>query len=90
LIDMPPGPDVGERNPQCTAGVAYGRACCHRAERHDLRDPVFTVLFGDVCDNFIAPLDAEVGIDIRHRDAVRIEKPLEEQVELQRIEIGDA
>ena len=35
------------------------------------------------------PVDAEVDVEIRHRDAFGIEEALEQQAEAQRIEIGD-
>ena len=42
---------------------------------------------GDVFDHVAAPPHAEVDIDIGHRHALRIEKALEQQVILQRIDV---
>jgi hypothetical protein len=61
----------------------------HRSERDDLRDTVLAVFFRHVRNHFVAPLDAEIGIDVGHRDAVRIEESFEEQIEPDRIEVGD-
>ena len=82
--------DVGERDAERAARIADRRARRHRPERDDLRDPVLAVLVDDVLDDFIAPLDAKVGIDIRHRDAFGVQEALEDQPELDRVEIGDA
>ena len=42
-----------------------------------------------VADDFVAPVLAEVDVEIRHRHALGIEKALEQQPEADRIEIGD-
>ena len=41
-------------------------------------------------DHAVAPLHAEVYVEVRHRHPLRVEKPFEQQVVAQRIEIGDA
>jgi hypothetical protein len=97
-IESPPGPEginlatrsTSERHRERAARVAHRRARGHRPERDDLRDAVLAVFFGDVDDHFVAPLDAEIGVDIGHRDAVRIEEALEDQLELDRVDVGDA
>ena len=48
------------------------------------------VLALDVFDHFLASKIAEIDIDIGHRNALGIEKSLEQQAELERIEIGNA
>ena len=45
---------------------------------------------GDVLDDPVAALHAEVDVEVRHRDAFGIQEALEQQVVLDRIEIGDA
>src|SRR5882724_11836040 len=40
-------------------------------------------------DNFCASADAEINVDVRHRDALGIQKTLEEEVVFQRIDISD-
>ena len=41
-------------------------------------------------DDFCPSAHAEINIDVRHRNPLRIEKTLEEQIVLQRIDVGDA
>ena len=61
----------------------------HRAERDDLRDALLAVFLADVFDHFAAPAHAEVDVDIGHRDALGVQEALEEQIVLQRIDVGD-
>ena len=82
-VDLPVGhfqhaPDVAQR-----------RARLQRSEGDDLRDAVGAVALLHVGDHLVAPLLAEVDVEIRHRHAVRIEEALEEQAEAERIEVGD-
>ena len=70
--------------------VADHRLRGHRAVGDDLRDAVAPVALGDVIDDPVAALHAEVHVEVRHRDALRIQEPLEQQVIAQRVEIGDA
>jgi len=62
---------------------------CHGAEGDDLADVVVAVLFLDVADDLFTALIAEIDVDVRHRDALGIEKTLEDQVIADRIEVGD-
>ena len=41
-------------------------------------------------DHLGSPAHAEVDIDIRHRNSLRVKETLEEEVVLERIDIGDA
>ncbi len=43
-----------------------------------------------VFDQLAAPAHAEVDVDIGHGDALGVQKTLEEQVVLQRVNVGDA
>jgi hypothetical protein len=43
----------------------------------------------DVLDHLAATLEAEVDVDVGHRHPFRIEEALEQQVELERINVGD-
>ena len=47
------------------------------------------VLLGDVADHLAAPTLVEVDVEVRHRDPLGVEEPLEEQAVLQRVEVGD-
>jgi hypothetical protein len=71
------------------ADVAQHAARLQGAEGDDLRDPVAAVALLDVGDHFVAPLLAEVDVEIRHRHALGIEEALEQEAEAHRIEIGD-
>ena len=61
----------------------------HRSEGGDLGDFVFAVLLLHVVDDFHPAGVVEVDVEIRHRDAVGVEEALEQQLEFQRIEVGD-
>ena len=62
----------------------------HRPERDDLRDVLAAVLARDVVDDLAAAALAEVDVDVGQRDALGVEEALEDQVELERIDVGDA
>ena len=83
LVDRPVG-DV-----EHAAGVAHRGARHHRPEGDDLRDLVAAVLLGDVVDDLVAAVDREVDVDVRHRLAARVEEALEEEVVLDRVDVGD-
>ena len=73
------------------ADVADDGAGRHRAERHDLADALASaVLLLDVADDLLAPVLAEVDVDVGHRDALAVQEPLEEQVVRQRVDVRDA
>ena len=70
-------------------GVAHGVAGLDRAERDDLRDVVASVALGGVADHLVAVTRVEVHVDVGHRHTTRVEEPLEQQVVLDRVEVGD-
>ncbi len=72
------------------AHVLNRRLRRHRAERDDLRHIVAPIFLRDVVDHLAAPVHAEIDVDIRHRHALRIQKALEQQLMLQRVEIGNS
>ena len=80
---------VAVRHVHGAAHVLDGRLGRHGAEGDDLRHVLAAVLVGDVIDHFAAPVHAEVDVDIGHGDALGIQKALEEQIVLQRIDVGD-
>ena len=69
--------------------VAHHGPRLHRAERDDLRDVARAVLAGDVLDDFAAAALAEVDVDVGQRDALGVEEALEDEVVLDRIDVGD-
>ncbi len=61
----------------------------HRAEGDDLRDVLAAVLARDVLDDLAAAPFAEVDVDIGQRHALGVEEALEDQVEVDRVDVGD-
>ena len=79
---------VGEA--ERAAGVADGRLGRHGPERDDLRDVVRAVPAPYVVEDVVPAVVGEVHVDVRHRDTLRIEEPLEEEIVLDRVEVRDA
>ena len=69
--------------------VAHHRPRLHRAESDDLGDVGAAVLLGDVLDDLAAPPLAEVDVDVGQRHALGVQEALEDQVVLDRIDVGD-
>ena len=82
-VDLP----IGHR--QHPADVAQHGARLQFAEGDDLRDAVAAVFLLDVADHLVAPVLAEIDVEIGHRHPLGVEEPLEQQPEAQRVEIGD-
>ena len=61
----------------------------HGAVGDDLRYALAAVLLRHVVDHPVAPVHAEIDVEVRHRDTLGIEKALEQQVMADRIEIRD-
>ena len=83
LVDLPVGhfehaPDIAQH----AAGL-------QRAEGDDLRHLIAPVALLHVVDHLVAPLLAEIDVEVRHRHALRIEEALEQETEADRIEVGD-
>ena len=68
----------------------HGRLRLHRPEGDDLGDVLTAVLPRDVLDDLAATALAEVDVDIRQRHALGVQEALENEVVLQRIDVGDA
>src|SRR5580700_3948738 len=81
--------DFTVRNIHGAANIFDGGFSGHGAEGDDLRNIFAAVFMGDVVDQFAATAHAEVDVDIRHGDAFRIQKALEQQVVLQWIDVGN-
>ena len=77
------------RYTQNARNVANDRLCRHRSERNDLRNVAVPVLASDVIDDFLPAFVTEINVEIRHRDTLRIQKALKQQIILQRIDVGD-
>ncbi len=73
-----------------TGYVLYGVLRGHGCVGDDVGAVLFAVLVHHPAKHLAAPVVVEVGVDIRQRDAVRIEEALEQQVVLQRVDLRDA
>ena len=69
--------------------IAHDRFCTERAEGRDLRHRTLTVFVADVFDHLAAPVLAKVHVDVGRRHALRIQKPLEQQLVFDRVDVGD-
>ena len=61
----------------------------HGSERDDLADRVLAVLLFHIINHPVAIALAEINVEVGHGNPLRIEKALEQQVVLQRIQIGN-
>ena len=80
---------IGIADVEHAADVADGHSRRHRAEGNDLGNMVIAVEAVDIVNDFTAAVDAEVHIDIRHGDALGIEKALEEETVFDGIDVRD-
>ena len=70
------------------AYILNGGFCRHGVEGNDLRDLVVAVLAFDVLDDLAPAVHAEVDVYIGHGDALGIEEAFEEQLVLERVDVG--
>ena len=63
--------------------------CRHGPKRDDLRHVFPAVLLRDVVNHFAAAVHAEINVNVGQGNALRIQEALEEQIVLQRVEVGD-
>ncbi len=47
------------------------------------------IFAADVLDHLVAPVLAEIDVEVRHRHALGVQEPLEQQAEAQRVQVGD-
>src|SRR5438045_1960016 len=81
--------NVGVRHVERAAHVLNGGLRGHRAEGDDLADGVASVELRDVVDYFGPPVDAEVNVNVGHRDALGVEEALEQKIILERVHVRD-
>ncbi len=81
--------DLAVGHLQHAADVAHDAPGLQRAEGDDLRHALVAIAVLHVADDPLAPVLAEVDVEVRHRDAVGVQEALEQQVEAKRIEVGD-
>ena len=82
--------DIGIRHVERASDVPHDGLRLHRPEGDDLRDVLAAVLPRDVVDHFAAAPLAEVHVDIGQRHALGVQEALEDEIELERIDVGDA
>ena len=76
---------LAEGHLQDPAHVAHGGLGQKRAEGDDLAHLVLAVAVLDIADHLLAPVHAEVDVEIRHRHAFGVQEALEQQVVAQGI-----
>ncbi len=81
--------DKTVRMAQNTANVANHCFRRHGSEGDDLRYRFTAIHLSDVIDNLVAFFHTEIDIEVRHGNTFGVEEAFEQQVEFQRIEIGD-
>ena len=80
---------VRQRIVHHAADVLDRRLRGHLSERHDVRDVVRPVAARHVVEDALAAGVVEVDVDIGHGDAVGVEEAFEQEVVLERIDVGD-
>ena len=81
---------VGVRDVHGPANVFDCGLRGHGAEGDDLGHVVAPIFLCDVLNDLAPPVHAKINIDIRHGHALRVQKALEQQLMLQRVDIGDS
>ena len=81
--------DIAERDTEGSPDIANHRLGRHRPEGDDLTHSIFAVLLLHVLDHLFTAIHAEVDVDVRHRDPVRVEESFKDEVVFERAEIGD-
>ena len=82
--------DLAVGHLQHAADIAQHAARLQGAEGDDLRDAVAAITLLHVTDHLVAPVLTEVDVEVRHRNALGIEKALEQKAETDRVQIGDS
>ena len=73
------------------ADIAHHALRFQFSKGNDLRDPAFAVFLANVFEHFTPPCFAKIHrVDVRHRDALGIQKAFEDQSVLQWIDVGNA
>src|SRR3989344_7432767 len=70
--------------------TAHGSARCHSAEGDDLRDAILSIFLLDVLQHFVASRICKIHVNIRHADALRVQKAFKKQLVVQRINIRNS
>ena len=74
---------------QHTAHVADRRTRRHGAKGHDLAHRLLAVFKLDIVNHAVAVRLAKINVEVGHGDPLGVQKPLKQQVVLQRIQVGN-
>ena len=74
---------------QHASHVAHRRLGQQRAEGDDLAHLVGAIFALHIADHLLAAVHAEIDVEIRHADPLRVQEALEQQVIAQRVQVGD-
>ena len=80
----------GIRQIHHTPHIPDDSPCRKRTKRNDLRHTVSAVLFNDVIDHFLPPLETEIHVDIGHGNTFRIQETLKNQMIPDRVDIRNS
>ena len=80
---------LGVLQPHHAGHVLQAGLARHRSECGDHGHLVVAVLLAHVVDDFHAAGVVEVDVEVGHGNTVRVQEALEQQVEFQRVEVGD-
>ena len=75
---------------QHSAYVPNHTSGCHGTEGDNLADVIRPVFPCHIVNDFLTAFVAEVHVNIRHADTLRVQEPFEQQLILQRIQHGNA
>ena len=78
---------LGIADAERPADVAHRLFGLHRTKGNDLRNTILTVFARHVVDDLRPAFIAEVDVDIRHADTLRIEKTFKDQIVFDRVDV---
>ena len=77
------------RHIQDACHIAHSVLRHHLTKGHNVTHAAFAVLLCTIFNHLVAAVILNISIDIRHRNTVRVQEALEEQMVFERIEIGN-
>ena len=83
------GIHCGQFHIQHAPDIANHRLGLHRAEGDDLGDFILAVFVSNVANRLLAPIHAEINIEIGHGNAFGIKKALKQKPVLDRIKVSN-
>ncbi len=74
---------------QSPSHIPDGSSGCHGAKGNDLGHMILPIFPNDIINDFLPSFIAEIHINIRHADTLRIQEALKQQAVLHRIDLRD-